>query len=179
MVELPSRTPSQASVPSLSILKQPTPTLDMSIASERSNPDDSSASDAKSDRRWSNDICSVSGDRKTLCLACFCPCIVYGHNQRRYHHLRRHGLPDSEFITSCGGRGCWIHCLLTSFVGCGWILQIPLRRRVRRRYLIRGNILSDCCTSFWCNPCALTQEALELGLEERGSLTVVRRPNLA
>ncbi|KAI5888267.1 PLAC8-domain-containing protein [Schizophyllum commune H4-8] len=178
MVELPSRTPSQASVPSLPILKQPTSTLDMSISSERSDSDDS-ASDANNERRWSNGICSVSGNCKTLCLACCCPCIVYGHNQRRFHHLRRHGTSDLESSASCGGRACWIHCLLTSFIGCGWILQIPFRRRVRRRYSIRGSLLGDCCASFWCNPCALTQEALELGLEEQGALAAVRRPNLA
>ncbi|KAI5832964.1 PLAC8-domain-containing protein [Schizophyllum commune Tattone D] len=147
----------------------------MSIASERCDADDSSASDANSERQWSNGICSVFGHCPTLCLASFCPCIVYGRNKRRYHHLRRHGTPDLEANASCGGRGCWVHCLLTSFIGCGWILQIPLRRRIRRRYTVCGSLLEDCCASFWCNPCALTQESLELELEEMSALPIVRR----
>ena len=37
---------------------------------------------------------------------------------------------------------------------------------MRERYGIRGNIVTDGLASFFCNPCALTQERREVELEE-------------
>lgn len=100
--------------------------------------------------------------------------MVYGQNKRRYEHLKDHGIPDPEAGGSCGG-DCWVHCLLTSFTGFGWILQIPLRGSVRNRYSIQGGTFGDCCSSFWCNPCALTQESREIELEEKSVMPAAQR----
>ncbi|KAL1744593.1 PLAC8 family-domain-containing protein [Schizophyllum fasciatum] len=130
----------------------------------------SSITPVTTQRPWSNGICSVSGDLATCALIPCCPCIVYGQNKRRYRRLERHGSPNSEASASCGGGACWVHCLLTSLTGCGWALQVSRHGVIRWLYRIRGSILHDCCVSFWCNPCALTQESMELELEEKGVL---------
>ena len=40
------------------------------------------------------------------------------------------------------------------------------RGAIRGRYNIKGGGCGDCCASFCCAPCELTQEARELQLEE-------------
>lgn len=57
------------------------------------------------------------------CVACWCPCIVYGQNKTRVEHLETQGYPHPEGGDSCGG-DCWLHCLLTACVGFGWIVQV-------------------------------------------------------
>ncbi|THU79572.1 PLAC8-domain-containing protein [Dendrothele bispora CBS 962.96] len=122
-------------------------------------------------RDWSNGICDCCGDGAfgTWCLSCWCPCIVYGENSSRIEHLAQNGVPHPKGGDACGG-DCWLHCCLTSFLGVGWILQIPGRSRIRSRYSIDGGCFTDCCTVFWCNPCSLTQEHREIQLEERSIL---------
>ena len=45
--------------------------------------------DANGERDWSNGLCSCFGDFGTCCVACWCPCIVYGQNKVRTAHNRR------------------------------------------------------------------------------------------
>jgi len=125
--------------------------------------------DANGKRDWTNGICSCFGDFGTCCVACWCPCIIYGQNKTRVKHLREKGYPHPEGGESCGS-DCMVLGLITCFTGLGWILQIPLRNDVRERYRIRGSGGGDCCTIFWCNPCALTQESREIELEEESML---------
>jgi Cys-rich protein (TIGR01571 family) len=47
----------------------------------------------------------------------------------------------------------------------GW-----MRENVRTRYGIKGDLVIDLVTSWFCSPCSLTQESLELG-EEEAALT--------
>jgi Cys-rich protein (TIGR01571 family) len=54
--------------------------------------------------------------------------------------------------------------------------QIHTRERVRERYGIRGDSTEDCATSWYCRPCALTQERREIELEE-GSFQVKSSDN--
>ncbi|KAK7457208.1 hypothetical protein VKT23_010508 [Stygiomarasmius scandens] len=119
-------------------------------------------------RDWSTGICSCCGEDAfgKWCMACWCPCIVYGENMTRLEHLTTQGTPHPEGGDSCGG-DTWLHCCLTTWFGAGWCLQIPGRSKVRSRYSIDGGFCTDCCTICWCTPCALTQEHLEIQLEER------------
>ncbi|KAI0059726.1 PLAC8-domain-containing protein, partial [Artomyces pyxidatus] len=117
-------------------------------------------------REWSHWLCCCCGDCGACCLACWCPCILYGKNRQRLHHLQVQGFPRPDGGDSCNSH-CWASCLLTSTVGCGWILNISLRSDIRARYRIRGSGCGDCCSSFWCFPCDLVQEHREIELEER------------
>jgi Cys-rich protein (TIGR01571 family) len=99
------------------------------------------------------------------CVACWCPCITYGKNVTRYRHLRDTNQPHPSGGDGCGS-DCWIHCLLTSCLAAGWVLQIFSRENTRSRYGVRGSVFGDCCAVCWCGPCELTQEHLELEAEE-------------
>ncbi|KAF8998889.1 PLAC8-domain-containing protein [Hymenopellis radicata] len=120
-------------------------------------------------RAWSFGLCSCSGacgTCKTRCTALWCPCVVYGRNKQRLEHLNRAGYPDPEH-GGCVNDDCLVHGLLTFCVGFGWILQIPLRGNIRTRYNIAGGACGDCCTTFCCSPCELTQGSQEIQLEEQ------------
>ncbi|TFL02845.1 PLAC8 family-domain-containing protein [Pterulicium gracile] len=117
-------------------------------------------------RDWSSGICSCA-DGGACCVSFFCPCITYGKVKHRYEHLHEKGYPDPEHGGGCCSGACWGHCLLTSCFGMGWVLQIFNRTDIRKRYNIKGSGCGDCCMSFWCNPCALSQQSHELELEEQ------------
>jgi Cys-rich protein (TIGR01571 family) len=117
---------------------------------------------------------------------CF-PCITYGKNKSRLKYLQEHGEPHPSGGNTCTG-DCWLHCCLSSFLPCcGWILQVRLsshpskylvanslyliqlesRNQIRNRYSVDGGCGSDCVSSFFCSPCALTQEHQEMQEEEQ------------
>ncbi|KAI0279927.1 PLAC8 family-domain-containing protein [Russula aff. rugulosa BPL654] len=115
-------------------------------------------------RDWSHGICSCFGSCGTCCMSCWCPCIVFGKNKQRLRNLNTHGTPLPGGGSACDG-DCCLYCGL-GFCGLGWVLQIGSRGEVRDRYSIDGGACSDCCCSFWCGPCALTQERREIESEE-------------
>jgi Cys-rich protein (TIGR01571 family) len=117
-------------------------------------------------RPWSNGLCDVDDPSGTCCLACFCPCIVYGQNKARLKHLLLHGASHPQHGGSYYSDDCFQHGCLTVLCGIGWALQISTRKKTRLRYNIAGTDLEDCGTSLCCGPCALTQESKEMGLEE-------------
>jgi Cys-rich protein (TIGR01571 family) len=39
------------------------------------------------------------------------------------------------------------------------IIKMQLRSKIRQRYNIDGNCFTDCCMSFWCNPCDMAQQS--------------------
>ncbi|GIL64502.1 hypothetical protein Vafri_18391 [Volvox africanus] len=65
-----------------------------------------------------------------------------------------------------------VHLLPTSA-----ILHMMMRRHLRAKYGIKGSVLSDLCTTWWCGPCALAQETREIVIraqkaqEAQGSAT--------
>jgi hypothetical protein len=59
------------------------------------------------------------------CLSCWCPCITYGRNKRRYDHLNTRGSPDPERGGGCCNADCVIHGIFT-FVGYSFIMQVSL-----------------------------------------------------
>ena len=108
--------------------------------------------------------------------------MIYNKNKSRREYLDEKGAAHPEGGDMCGS-GCCIHGLLT-MCGFGWILQIGERGATRKRYNIegererntsdyltltplKGGGCGDCCTSFCCGPCALTQESQEIELEEK------------
>ncbi|KAJ7465700.1 PLAC8-domain-containing protein, partial [Mycena latifolia] len=119
--------------------------------------------DADGKREWSHGLFGCSG---TCCYAIFCPCVIHGQNTKRLRHLAEHGSPDPEGDGLSSGP-CWSHCLLTSFLGAGFILQCFTRGETRTRYSIAGGGMGDCCASLCCGPCDLTQVAREIELEEQ------------
>lgn len=117
-------------------------------------------------------------------LAWCCPCVVYGQNKKRLEHLNNQGTPDPEH-GGCFSGDC---CIFTALAYCSlnWIVQVCFvyltavqrsivpsyaqmsnRGSIRSRYNVKGSGLSDCCLSCVCIPCALTQEAQEIKLEEQ------------
>ena len=118
-------------------------------------------------------------------MSFWCPCIVFGKNKQRLRNLKTHGTPLPGGGDCCDG-DCCFYCGLGLF-GLGWVLQVCLdvdkmhihgpsnlpasaqvgsRGDVRDRYNIRGGTCGDCCSSWCCAPCALTQERREIELEE-------------
>ncbi|KAF9254269.1 PLAC8-domain-containing protein [Marasmius fiardii PR-910] len=117
-------------------------------------------------RDWSVGICSCEDENGcgTCCLAWICPCVVYGKNRKRFNSLQS-GRGRERDPGGCNG-DCWVHCCLVA-LGWGWVIQISSRSEIRARYNIRGGCLGDCCAAYWCTPCELAQEHIELDLEER------------
>ncbi|KAI4522512.1 hypothetical protein K525DRAFT_283705 [Schizophyllum commune Loenen D] len=101
-------------------------------------------------RAWSHGLCSA-------CFGDWGTCNV---------HLSEQGIPDFEAGKGYNQESCERHSFHTIVTGFGWVYQVALRTKLRERYGIRGGDTSDYCLSFWCNPCALTQESREMGLEE-------------
>jgi len=117
-------------------------------------------------RDWSNRTGDCFGDCNTCLTACCCPCIVYAQNKSRFEHLDRIGYPH-PYAGDSLSLDCLLHCLLSPFLCAGTMLQTSTRTDIRRRYVIAGDGCTDCATSLCCMSCALTQESMELELEER------------
>ncbi|KAI9459155.1 PLAC8 family-domain-containing protein [Lactarius psammicola] len=117
-------------------------------------------------RDWSTQLlCDCSGGFGLCCLATWCPGVVFGRNKQRLRHLQSQGRPLPGGGTYVNG-DCAIYCCLAA-PRFAWILGIGERTDIRARYSIRGSTVEDCLTSWCCTPCALTQEHLEIELEEK------------
>jgi len=122
---------------------------------------------ANGDRAWSHGCCnSMCGACGTCCLATFCPCVVYSTVKSRLSFLERNNYPHPSGGECCTS-DCFVHGLLTSLCGVGWVMQIGLRSSIRDRYRVDGNGCGDCMCSWCCTPCSLAQESLEVQEEEQ------------
>ncbi|GLI61814.1 hypothetical protein VaNZ11_004323 [Volvox africanus] len=45
------------------------------------------------------------------------------------------------------------------------LLHMKMRGHLRTKYGIKGSVLSDLCTTWWCGPCALAQETREIVIQ--------------
>ncbi|TFK71588.1 PLAC8-domain-containing protein [Pluteus cervinus] len=117
-------------------------------------------------RAWSEGLFGCCSEPGTCVKSWFCPCVQFAQNKQRVEYLEDQGAFDPDHGGGFFSGDCFLHCLLQGCLGGGWILQIGERGTVRNRYRIKGGAFSDCCTIYWCNPCALTQESRELELEE-------------
>lgn len=80
--------------------------------------------DGNGEREWSHDLFDCFGDCGTCCLACFCPCFVYGQVKQRIDHLQKTGSPDPEYGGSGCGGSCCAYGTVAAVVGLGWIFQV-------------------------------------------------------
>ncbi|KAJ7102896.1 PLAC8 family-domain-containing protein [Mycena epipterygia] len=145
--------------------EQPTPTMSMQIGGGNRNAAGKPLN-SHGEREWSHGLCGCFEACGTYCYACWCPCVVYGKNKQRVSHLNNRSSPDPDGGSCCSG-SCWAHLFLNSFFGAGFILQCINRGEVRGRYGVEGGGCGDCCASFWCGPCDLTQVSREIELEEK------------
>ncbi|KAF6758294.1 PLAC8-domain-containing protein [Ephemerocybe angulata] len=140
------------------------PQAPMSLRPEGGNRNAKDLPVKKNGRSWSNGLCGCCEAPGTCLLACCLPCMVYGDVKTRKDHLENHGtaLPNQSY---CSG-DCALHGLATVF-GLGCIFQMIQRTSIRKRYNISGNGCDDCCIACWCTSCELTQESMEVELEEQ------------
>ncbi|KAI8894562.1 PLAC8 family-domain-containing protein [Globomyces pollinis-pini] len=100
-------------------------------------------------KQFHSSLCSWYRTPCTCLLAALCPCIIYGQNQKVM--LEKNGcVPDCLTYAFCslfGGHAC--------VGGKG-------RGILRNQRGIAGGCESDCCGHFFCSPCVLTQEKVEL-----------------
>jgi Cys-rich protein (TIGR01571 family) len=68
------------------------------------------------------------------------------------------------------GESFLLHCLLTFVPIADIICRTIVRGKVRQQRNIEGSQISDCCLHLFCAPCALCQEAQEIGALNSGSM---------
>ncbi|GAB2269556.1 Protein CADMIUM RESISTANCE 2 [Dionaea muscipula] len=100
---------------------------------------------------WSTGLCDCMSDVPNCCLTCWCPCITFGQ--------------IAEIVdkgsTSCGVSGA-LYAIILGLTGCQWIYSCTYRSKMRLQFGLPAGTCNDCCTHFWCEPCALCQEHREL-----------------
>ncbi|GAB4838953.1 Protein CADMIUM RESISTANCE 2 [Ancistrocladus abbreviatus] len=101
--------------------------------------------------QWSTGLCDCCSDVPRCCLTCWCPCITFGQIAE---------IVDKG-TSSCGVSGA-LYALLLGLTGCQWIYSCTYRSKLKQQYGIPTNTCKDCCTHYWCEPCALCQEYREL-----------------
>ncbi|KAL9271243.1 Cell number regulator 10-like protein [Drosera capensis] len=101
--------------------------------------------------KWSTGLLDCCSDVPHCCLTCWCPCITFG----RIAEIVNRG------TTSCGVSGA-LYSVLCCLVGCQWVYTCTYRSKLRQQYGLPAGNCNDCCTHFWCEPCALCQEYREL-----------------
>ncbi|KAL7410792.1 PLAC8 family-domain-containing protein [Mrakia frigida] len=157
--------PQQQGQPQRYQTSQPTLKANMNRRGDPRNPAGASLTGSRGRREWTHGLCGCCSRPGICCYSCCCPCIVFSKNKSRLHHLDRYNTKHPKRGDSCSG-DCFLHCCLTSFLGLGWILQIGSRGDTRDHYRIEGGCCGDCMANWCCSPCALTQEAREIELEE-------------
>ncbi|XP_074287362.1 cell number regulator 9-like [Silene latifolia] len=100
---------------------------------------------------FSTGLCDCFSDCSLCCLTCWCPCITFG----RIAEIVDKG------SSSCGVSGA-LYTLIMAFTGCQWVYSCTYRSKLKAQYGMEDNTCGDCCTHFWCEPCALCQEYREL-----------------
>ncbi|KPA83161.1 hypothetical protein ABB37_02856 [Leptomonas pyrrhocoris] len=104
-------------------------------------------------RPWHYGLCTLCSEMNS-CLECFvcAPCQL----SRQFNML--YNLKPELHIPVCLA----VVLLDSMGVPAGFALQYVIRSDIRRRYGIEGNIVSDCCFSWLCAPCAIQQQFLEM-----------------
>jgi len=144
------------------VVLQPMSIAPMQVRGNRNAANRPIGSDGK--RGWSNSLCGCFSSCGICCNSLCCPCTVYSKNKQRLRNLMNHDAPLPGGGDACNCDCCCFFGLC--LVGLPCILQMGTRRDVRDRYGIRGGACRDCCSSWLCGPCALTQERREIELEE-------------
>jgi len=113
----------------------------------------------QSETPWITGPCDCCDDMGTCCLGLFCPCIAvaYIHNERQGKE-------------GCDGCTCFLgllaQLLIPAFGVFGWgccaAYYGSKRSEVRNSLGVQGNGCEDCLLHCVWQPCALTQERLEI-----------------
>ena len=90
-------------------------------------------------------LCGCFGNVHVCIITFACPCYTAGR------------------LAEITGRSCILHSLLYGFCPCisCWFFMCCIRRDIRQSKNIAGSRLGDLCVHFWCDGCALCQEARE------------------
>lgn len=104
-------------------------------------------------RPWHYGLCVMCTEMNS-CLECWCcmPCQMGRQYNVHYHNEAELHVPVCIALTLLDGAG----------VPASFALQYIIRSDIRRRYGIEGGVVSDCCVSWLCLPCAVQQQFLEL-----------------
>ncbi|KAJ7643320.1 PLAC8-domain-containing protein [Mycena polygramma] len=145
--------------------QQPMPSMGMQLGGGNRNAAGKPV-DSNGKREWSHGFFGCFEECGTCCFACVCPCVVYGKNKQRLSHLQSENSPHPDGGDFCSVP-CWAHFALNAVTSLGCILACMNRGEVRERYGIDGGGCGDCCGSYCCHACDLTQVSREIELEEK------------
>ncbi|KZT35806.1 PLAC8-domain-containing protein [Sistotremastrum suecicum HHB10207 ss-3] len=120
----------------------------------------------KGTRKWSNGLFGCFDDIGTCCTACWLPCVTYAQNRSRLNYIQangaRHPTGGEMFNADFG-----VFTLIHVCTGCGFLLEMMTRKRIREHYRIEGSGCGDCVASCCCLPCVMTQDSREIEAEEK------------
>ncbi len=94
----------------------------------------------------------------TCCYGMWCPCCLYGDNQRRVKKL------------NSSSSNCLTYFLVSCCLSLGCVLQATGREKVRNKANIEGSLVEDFLISWICPSCGLMQEKREIDALEREGL---------
>mmetsp|Transcript_8573 Transcript_8573/g.31674 ORF Transcript_8573/g.31674 Transcript_8573/m.31674 type:complete len:144 (+) Transcript_8573:190-621(+) len=95
---------------------------------------------------WTTGICDCCLDCESCILGWCFPCVLFGRNKQ---------LLTGE--DCCGA--CCTFCLVQWCAGCCLpCFTMTARTDLRRAQNLAKEPCGDCCTHYWCLPCALCQE---------------------
>ncbi|KAL5711938.1 hypothetical protein ACHQM5_014159 [Ranunculus cassubicifolius] len=97
-----------------------------------------------------NELKARGLDPSKGCCTIFCPCVTFGRNAHMV----------DEGKSSCCGQGC-IYCMLM-MVSCHCLYSCVYRQKLRGKYGLPAEPCCDFCVHWFCDPCALCQEHVEL-----------------
>jgi Cys-rich protein (TIGR01571 family) len=103
----------------------------------------------QSHRQWSTNICDCCIDPSSCCMAFLCPCCAFIKVSNNANN-------EKECCDGCCRGLC---CLL---LPCSVFIRAPYRKKLRVKYNLPAKPCNDCCTTFWCPFCALSQELREI-----------------
>lgn len=96
-------------------------------------------------KHWDASLCGCMDD----CGSCYCTfCVPFG---AVCTHI--------QVTSKASGGGCCGPCCCVYLCGCiGCAIN---RKRIRHELDLKGSFWGDCCTWFYCAPCAASQEYRE------------------
>ncbi|XP_052246144.1 cornifelin homolog A-like [Dreissena polymorpha] len=94
---------------------------------------------------WKNDLFGCFNDMGLCVITYFAPCLTAGKNAEQV------------------GEDCMLHGFLSALYPIGIFSRANIRGKIRERQGIEGSFGEDCFVHWFCYPCALVQEANELG----------------
>ncbi|KAH6672498.1 PLAC8 family-domain-containing protein [Halenospora varia] len=107
------------------------------------------------EEEWQNDIFDCFKGEDNLCLkGTFCPCFVFGKTEarRRDPTLAGYERINNDCLFWVGANCCHL----------SWVLTFLKRSEIREEYKIKGDAVTDCLFSAFCQCCAIIQQEKEI-----------------